>query len=181
MKPRVQRHRGSKANTEAQELAEKRESGKLWTALHAKLRSPNASLARGPMSSSLFPTGKNISPRGCLLLLPQKAENKTHDYVTLKYGAIWAKPVSIMHLLRVGSGRLGSEASAEVWGLVTRFPCPTRRRTRGSRLLPSHLGFPNLKSVPSLKAEMVNYFLSDFQVPSGIYLLFLILSQNNMP
>lgn len=34
-----------------------------------------------------------------------------------------------------------------------------------------HTGFPSLKSALPLKAEMLNYFLSDFQVPCGIYLL----------
>lgn len=123
-------------------MAEKRESGKLWTALHAMLRSPNASLAREPISSSLLPTGKNISLCGCLLLLKQKAENKTCNYVTLGYGAIRAKPVSIMHLSRVGSGKLGTEVPAEVWGVDDTLPMSNIKDSPWKLTSPITYGLP---------------------------------------
>lgn len=71
-------------------LAEKREAGKLGTALHAMRRSPNAILARGPISSSPFPTGKSSSLPAIYFCSSRNLRTR-HTIVTPECGTIWGK------------------------------------------------------------------------------------------
>lgn len=114
-KPCVRRPRGSsKVNTEAPG----RRTGGWWSTESlapcrqplAVLRSPSAKNgARGPISSSPFPTGEDIPLSAIYFHSSKNAENKTHNYVTL---GVWGPS---------GKG-LCQSCICHVWGQGNRGP-----------------------------------------------------------
>lgn len=81
--PRARRPRGSRVNTEAPGAGGAQGSLAPRGQPLAMLGSPGANLARGPISSSPFPAGEDISLSAIYFHSSKNAENQTHNYVTL--------------------------------------------------------------------------------------------------